>query len=129
MAECWHRGAATNSAVLLLTCPLTPLGFQDLYVLNVEKQTWKRIISPNGCACRRQQAGVMCGMGPKAGCWGGACMHACASQYVPPAPPLPCRPLPRTSHQAVCTRTALWVWGGEFTSLNQEKFRHYNDMW
>ncbi|KAI7844606.1 hypothetical protein COHA_001846 [Chlorella ohadii] len=60
--------------------------YNDLYVLNVEKQTWKRIISPNG-------------------------------------------PLPRTSHQAVCTRTALWVWGGEFTSLNQEKFRHYNDMW
>lgn len=42
---------------------------------------------------------------------------------------MPCRPLPRTSHQAVCTRTALWVWGGEFTSLNQEKFRHYSDMW
>ena len=29
----------------------------------------------------------------------------------------------------MCTRTALWVWGGEFTSLNQEKFRHYNDLW
>ena len=40
-----------------------------------------------------------------------------------------CSPLPRTSHQAVCTRSALWVWGGEFTSPNQEKFRHYNDMW
>lgn len=29
----------------------------------------------------------------------------------------------------MCTRTALWVWGGEFTSLNQEKFRHYGDLW
>ncbi|KAL4853408.1 Kelch domain-containing protein 4 [Chlorella vulgaris] len=60
--------------------------YGDVYVLNVDKQTWKRVISPNG-------------------------------------------PLPRTSHQAVCTRTALWVWGGEFTSLNQEKFRHYSDLW
>lgn len=41
----------------------------------------------------------------------------------------PGAPLPRSSHQAVATRTALWVWGGEFTSLNQEKFRHYGDMW
>ena len=48
----------------------------DLYVLNVEKQTWRRVVSPSG-------------------------------------------PLPRTSHQAVCTRSALWVFGGEFTSLSQ----------
>lgn len=30
-------------------CPAPP-AVQDLYVLNVEKQTWKRVISPNGCA-------------------------------------------------------------------------------
>ena len=50
--------------------------YSDLYVLNVDKQTWRHVTSPNG-------------------------------------------PLPRTSHQAVCTRNALWVFGGEFTSLNQ----------
>ncbi|EFN58682.1 hypothetical protein CHLNCDRAFT_19775, partial [Chlorella variabilis] len=60
--------------------------YSDLFVLNVEKLSWKQVVSPSG-------------------------------------------PLPRTSHQAVCTRTALWVWGGEFTSLNQEKFRHYRDLW
>lgn len=34
-------------------------------------------------------------------------------------------PLPRSSHQAVATKHHLYVFGGEFTSLNQEKFRHY----
>ena len=38
-------------------------------------------------------------------------------------------PLPRTSHQAVVTRAYMYVFGGEFTSLNQEKFRHYGDLW
>lgn len=38
-------------------------------------------------------------------------------------------PLPRTAHQAVVTRAYMYVFGGEFTSLNQEKFRHYGDLW
>ncbi|GAB4820430.1 hypothetical protein N2152v2_007476 [Parachlorella kessleri] len=38
-------------------------------------------------------------------------------------------PLPRTSHQAVIHKGYMYVFGGEFTSLNQEKFRHYSDLW
>lgn len=38
-------------------------------------------------------------------------------------------PLPRTSHQAVMHKGYMWVFGGEFTSLNQERFRHYADLW
>lgn len=38
-------------------------------------------------------------------------------------------PLPRTSHQAVVTKSYMYVFGGEFTSRNQEKFRHYSDLW
>ena len=60
--------------------------YTDIYVVNPEKQVWKKITSPGG-------------------------------------------PLPRTSHQAVVTRAYMYVFGGEFTSLNQEKFRHYGDLW
>jgi N-acetylneuraminic acid mutarotase len=38
-------------------------------------------------------------------------------------------PLPRTSHQAVVTRSHMYIFGGEFTSLNQTKFKHYGDLW
>lgn len=38
-------------------------------------------------------------------------------------------PLPRTSHQAVTTKSYMYVFGGEFTSRNHDKFRHYGDMW
>jgi N-acetylneuraminic acid mutarotase len=38
-------------------------------------------------------------------------------------------PLPRTSHQAVVTKSYMYVFGGEFTSRNHDKFRHYNDLW
>lgn len=58
----------------------------DLYILNTEKQTWRKVISPGG-------------------------------------------PLPRTSHQTVVTRAYMYVFGGEFTSLNQKHFKHYNDLW
>eukprot|EP00890_Picochlorum_soloecismus_P001177 jgi/Picsp_1/205/NSC_00204-R1_protein len=38
-------------------------------------------------------------------------------------------PLPRTSHQAVVTKSYMYIFGGEFTSRNQEKFKHYGDLW
>lgn len=38
-------------------------------------------------------------------------------------------PLPRTSHQAVVTKSYMYVFGGEFTSRNHDKFRHYSDLW
>ena len=60
--------------------------YADIYILNTEKLTWKRVISPGG-------------------------------------------PLPRTAHQAVVTKAYMYIFGGEFTSLNQEKFRHYGDLW
>ncbi|KFM23343.1 Kelch domain-containing protein 4 [Auxenochlorella protothecoides] len=60
--------------------------YADLFVLDVEKVAWRRIVSPKG-------------------------------------------PLPRSSHQSVMTKYHMYVFGGEFTSLNQEKFRHYNDLW
>lgn len=56
--------------------------YADLFVLDVEKVAWRRIVSPKG-------------------------------------------PLPRSSHQSVMTKYHMYVFGGEFTSLNQEKFRHY----
>jgi hypothetical protein len=39
----------------------------------------------------------------------------------------PGAPLPRTSHQALIHRSYMYVFGGEFTSLNQQKFRHYGE--
>jgi hypothetical protein len=63
-------------------------------------------------------------------------MHVYADLYVFNADKLTWRrvvspggPQPRTSHQAVVTRHHMYVFGGEFTSLNQEKFRHYGDLW
>lgn len=38
-------------------------------------------------------------------------------------------PLPRTSHQAAIHKSSMYVFGGEFTSLNQTKFKHYSDVW
>lgn len=38
-------------------------------------------------------------------------------------------PLPRTSHQAVVAKSYMYVFGGEFTSRNHDKFRHYSDLW
>lgn len=38
-------------------------------------------------------------------------------------------PLPRSAHQAVAHKGFMYVFGGEFTSLNQEKFKHYGDFW
>lgn len=60
--------------------------YADIYILDVEKLRWKRIISPGG-------------------------------------------PMPRTSHQAVVTRAYMYVFGGEFTSVNQKNFKHYSDLW
>lgn len=103
--------------------------------------------------------------------WLGSLLPADAAGLWPPAP-TGRRPLPRTSHQAVIHKGYMYVFGGEFTSLNQasitapkgsqswlelsepalhllvcckcavpltsvlpcllceqEKFRHYNDLW
>ena len=39
----------------------------------------------------------------------------------------PNSPPPRSAHQAVAHGGYLYVFGGEFTSPNQEKFHHYRD--
>jgi len=38
-------------------------------------------------------------------------------------------PHPRSGHQALAHRTHVYVFGGEFTSPNQERFLHYRDAW
>jgi N-acetylneuraminic acid mutarotase len=38
-------------------------------------------------------------------------------------------PLPRSSHQSVTTRGYMYVFGGEFTSRDSTKFRHFGDTW
>ena len=42
---------------------------------------------------------------------------------------LPHGPKPRSGHQAVLLNKCLWVFGGEYTSPNQEKFKHFRDLW
>jgi hypothetical protein len=41
----------------------------------------------------------------------------------------PNTPKPRSSHQAVATRSHMYVIGGEFTSPSQMQFYHHKDMW
>ncbi|KAI4326758.1 hypothetical protein MLD38_032037 [Melastoma candidum] len=41
----------------------------------------------------------------------------------------PNSPPPRSSHQAVVWKNYLYIFGGEFTSPNQERFHHYKDFW
>lgn len=41
----------------------------------------------------------------------------------------PNSPPPRSSHQAVAWKNYLYIFGGEFTSPNQECFHHYKDFW
>ncbi|XP_022843585.1 kelch domain-containing protein 4 isoform X1 [Olea europaea var. sylvestris] len=41
----------------------------------------------------------------------------------------PNSPPPRSAHQAVSWKNYLYVYGGEFTSPNQERFHHYKDFW
>ena len=41
----------------------------------------------------------------------------------------PNAPKPRSSHQAVATRSHMYVIGGEFTSPSQMQFYHHKDMW
>lgn len=38
-------------------------------------------------------------------------------------------PPPRSGHQAVAVGGHVYVFGGEVTSRDMEKFRHYNDLW
>lgn len=50
--DCWQRmlvgGAGGVRRSLTPPCPCAS-HTQDVYVLNVEKQTWKKVVSPNGC--------------------------------------------------------------------------------
>ncbi|KAJ9163850.1 hypothetical protein P3X46_023478 [Hevea brasiliensis] len=41
----------------------------------------------------------------------------------------PNSPPPRSAHQAVAWKNYLYIFGGEFTSPNQERFHHYKDLW
>eukprot|EP00877_Chromochloris_zofingiensis_P007071 jgi/Chrzof1/2617/Cz11g22180.t1 len=41
----------------------------------------------------------------------------------------PHSPTPRCAHQAVIYKGSLYVWGGEFSSPNQERFVHFRDLW
>ncbi|CAH9127975.1 unnamed protein product [Cuscuta epithymum] len=41
----------------------------------------------------------------------------------------PDSPPPRSAHQAVAWKNNLYIFGGEFTSPNQERFHHYKDFW
>ncbi|KAL8142011.1 hypothetical protein V2J09_015043 [Rumex salicifolius] len=41
----------------------------------------------------------------------------------------PNSPPPRSAHQAVVWKNYLYIYGGEFTSPNQERFHHYKDFW
>ncbi|EFJ09772.1 hypothetical protein SELMODRAFT_129414 [Selaginella moellendorffii] len=41
----------------------------------------------------------------------------------------PNSPPPRSAHQAVAWKNWLFIFGGEFTSPNQERFHHYKDLW
>jgi len=42
---------------------------------------------------------------------------------------IPLSPPPRSAHQSVIYKGAMYVFGGEFTSPNQERFLHYKDLW
>ncbi|CAD5185576.1 unnamed protein product [Musa acuminata subsp. malaccensis] len=41
----------------------------------------------------------------------------------------PNSPPPRSAHQAVAWKDHIYIFGGEFTSPNQERFHHYKDFW
>ena len=41
----------------------------------------------------------------------------------------PNTPKPRSSHQAVASRSHIYISGGEFTSPSQMQFYHHKDMW
>ncbi|KAI3454963.1 hypothetical protein Pfo_011626 [Paulownia fortunei] len=41
----------------------------------------------------------------------------------------PNSPPPRSAHQAIAWKSYLYIYGGEFTSPNQERFHHYKDFW
>ncbi|XP_050223976.1 uncharacterized protein LOC126673761 [Mercurialis annua] len=41
----------------------------------------------------------------------------------------PNSPPPRSAHQAVAWKNYFYIFGGEFTSPNQERFHHYKDFW
>ncbi|XP_068666288.1 uncharacterized protein [Aristolochia californica] len=41
----------------------------------------------------------------------------------------PNSPPPRSAHQAVAWKDRIYIFGGEFTSPNQERFHHYKDFW
>lgn len=44
---------------------------------------------------------------------------------LPPVGSPFCSPAPRSGHQAVIVKGCMYVFGGEFTSPNQERFHHF----
>lgn len=53
-----------------------------------------------------------------------ASLNTC-SLHCPPF----CSPAPRSAHQAVIHKGMMYVFGGEFTSPNQERFHHFKVGW
>mmetsp|Transcript_4365 Transcript_4365/g.11848 ORF Transcript_4365/g.11848 Transcript_4365/m.11848 type:complete len:564 (-) Transcript_4365:268-1959(-) len=41
----------------------------------------------------------------------------------------PSSPAPRSAHQAIIHKGFMYVFGGEFTSPNQERFHHFKELW
>jgi len=41
----------------------------------------------------------------------------------------PNSPPPRSAHQTIAWKNNIYMFGGEFTSPNQERFHHYKDFW
>lgn len=39
------------------------------------------------------------------------------------------RPAPRSAHQMVYYKRMLYLFGGEFTSPRQDRFKHFKDLW
>lgn len=39
------------------------------------------------------------------------------------------RPTPRSAHQIVYYKRMLYLFGGEFTSPRQDRFKHFKDLW
>ena len=38
-------------------------------------------------------------------------------------------PQPRSGHQAVTHANSMWLFGGEFASPQQSRFKHFRDTW
>lgn len=109
--------------------------FNDLYRYNCRKNSWTLVTSPNRCAppgfglCIRVAA--LCLLpSPLPLCHRllmlvDVCDNGLSDSFMNPSR----SPMPRSAHQAIMYKHFLFVYGGEFTSPNQEKFYHYKDLW